>query len=261
MRPVRSSGAIGGHSLKVLIASGLLLASCAMPRFAHTPQPAVDLSGHWVLEPAASDDAAGLIAAAVPPPRAKRAPEPRTVSASPAQGGSGRGGGSGDGPDGSRGGGRRGGRGDDQSGQSARPTDEAPAWGKVRPAEFVGAFALPPPKLEFAQQPSRVRIGADARRREFDPGDGQPFSVTDRYGSRKVSAGWQRDEFLVDSEDGARLKVVEHFRPRTDDHLELLVEFKAQGIKSLSVRSLYRRATDAELAAPSADGPPAPAPR
>lgn len=257
MKRARSSGAIVSQAIGALIASGLVLAGCGTPRFATAPQPAVDLSGHWALDPAASDDAAKMIAAITPKPR-PRPPQERPVagsSATPA--GSGR-----DGSGAGGHGGRQGGRGDDQSGAGAAPaTDQVPAWGKVRPRDFIAAFAMPPAMLEIEQQPMRVRIGAaDVRRREFRPGDDEPFSVTDRYGSRKVSAGWQHDEFVIHSADGSRLTVVEHFRHRADDRLELLVEFSAQHLKSLSVHSVYRRATAAELEAPS-EGPPPPAAR
>jgi hypothetical protein len=259
VKGARSSAAVGRHALGALIASGLLLAGCGTPRFAREPQPAVDLSGHWVLEPAASDDAAQLIAAITPKPRPRPTANPQSTGLPQSQDGGGRGG---SGSSGGRQGERRGGRGDGQSdGRAGLGPEQLPAWGRVRPGEFISAFALPPPKLEIEQQPTRVRVGADARRRDFEPGDEQPFSVTDRYGSRKVSAGWQHDEFLISSADGSRLKVVEHFRHRADDHLELLVEFSANGLKSLKVHSRYRRATSAELAAPSPDGPPAPAPR
>lgn len=256
MRP-RGAGAIHGHRFGVLLASGLLVAGCGTARFAAGPQPSVDLSGIWVLDPAASDDAAKMIAAITPKPRPWSARDRQAASTAAqnpgGQGGSGRQGGQGDRS------GRRGGRGDDQ-GAAAPPavSDTVPAWGRVRPGDFITAFAMPPARLEIEQQPARVRIGGgDARRREFQPGDDEPFSVTDRYGSRKVSAGWQRDEFVIRSADGSRLSVLEHYRHRADEHLELTVEFSAQGLKSLTVHSVYRRATAAELGAPS-EGPPAP---
>ena len=260
MKRGRSAEAPRQRPLGLLIASALLLAACSPTRFAREPQPAADLSGQWILDPAASDDAAKMVAAITPKPRPWTARD-RQAAAAAAQGAGGQGGQGGQSGQGGRGG-RRGGRGDDQGGAAPAPvSDQLPAWGKVRPGDFIAAFALPPPRLEVAQQPTRVRVGADARRREFEPGDEQPFSVTDRYGSRSVSAGWRRDEFVISSRDGARLEVVEHYRHRADDHLELVVDFSARGLKSLSVHSLYRRATQAELDAPPADGPPAPPPR
>jgi hypothetical protein len=257
----RCPDAIVRHTVGALIATGSLLAGCGTPHFASAPQPAVDLSGHWVLDPAASDDAAKMIAAITPPPRPRPPPEHDAAAPSATTSGSGRGG-SGQGGQGGQGGhgGHSGGHGNGQSGGAIQTADLAPSWGRVSPRDFIAAFAMPPATLAIEQQPARVRIGAsDARRREFQPGDDEPFSVTDRYGSRKVSAGWQNEEFVIHSADGSRLSVVEHLRRRADDHLETLVEFKAQGLKSISVHSVYRRATAAELEAPS-EGPPAPAP-
>ena len=267
MTLARSSDAIAWRPIGALIASGLLLAGCGTPRFAAAPQPVVDLSGQWLLDPAASDDAAKMIVAITPKPRPWTARDrdaaaaAATQSAGGGQGGQGGRGGQG-GQGGQRGQGRRGGRSDDQSGAVPAPvSDQVPSWGKVRPGDFIAAFAMPPSMLTIEQLPSRVRVSvSDQRRREFLPGDDQPYSVTDRYGSRKVSAGWSRDEFLIHSADGSRLTVVEHVRRRPDDRLEYVVEFSAQGLKSLTVHSTYRRATTAELAAPL-EGPPPPAPR
>lgn len=253
MRAARSSEAVGGRRVGALLAAALLLTGCGTPRLLGTPQPVTDLAGHWVLDRAASDDAAAMIAAIIPKPRPRPTQDQQSAPLPPMQQGQGQG-------RGGRGGQRN--QGSGQGGTAAPTSDTLPSWGKVRPLDFVSAFALPPPRLDVEQQPQRVAVAtSDARRREFEPGDEQPFSVTDRYGSRKVRAGWHGDEFIVDSADGSRLSVVEHYHRRADDHLELLVEFKASGMKSLSVHSLYRRATSEEVATPSADGPPAPAPR
>jgi len=251
VRRTRSPDTITCRRLWLLIASGLLLGGCGTPRYASAPQPATDLSGHWVLDPAQSDDAARMIAAITPQPHPPSARDRQAATAPPPSGGS-------QGPQGGQH--TRHGHPDEQGAAPAPVPDQPPAWGRVRPGDFIKAFALPPPQLTVEQQPAHVRIAvADARRRDFQPGDDEPFSVTDRYGSRKVSAGWQRDEFVIHSADGSRLTVVEHFRRRADDHLEMRVEFSAQGLKSLQVHSLYRRATTAELEAPS-EGPPPPPP-
>ena len=235
-------GAIGRNAL---IASALLAAGCAATHYAAAPQPAADLSGHWVLDAGASDDAAKLIAAALP----KRTAKPSTPPppAPPAR------------TDiGTR---RQQQQRNDQSQAAQQQVDTPPSWGRVRPVDFVSAFALPPPKIDLEQASARVTLGSDARRREFEPGSEEPRSVTDRYGSRKVHAGWVRDEFDIESQDGSRLKVVEHYRRRADDRLEVVVEFAAAGVKSLTVHSQYRRASADELAAAAAEGPPAPTAR
>jgi hypothetical protein len=231
--------------LLALLAAGTLAAACSGPRFAREPQPVVDLTGHWVLEPAASDDAVAKIAAITPKP--KPPPRPATGSA-----------GLPDPAGGNRSGGRRGQRGDGQGEARAMAPDVAPAWGRVRAGDFIAAFAKPPAELELEQQPGRVSFGSQERRRDFDAGDLQAHSVTDRYGSRRVSAGWDRDEFQILSQDGSRLHVLERYRVRPGDRLETLVEFSAQGLHSLKVRSQYRRATPEEIAAAREIGPPAP---
>ncbi len=257
MKRTRGPDAIARHRIGALLASGLLVAGCGTPHFAREPKPPADLSGRWVLDRSASDDAAALIAASVPAPKHPPPVQPRAESWPPQGGqppGGQRGSGSGSGS-------RRSGRDQSQSEARAAPADAPSSWGRLRPAEFVSAFATPPPTLEIDARPGQVSLGSAAHRRNFEPGDEQPDSITDRYGSRRVSAGWQADEFIVHSEDGSRLKVVEHYRRRGDDRLELVVDFQAAGVKSLTVRSVYRRATPAELEAASEAGPPEPHPR
>ena len=229
----------------------LLFLGCGGPRLARLPQPAADLSGHWVLDPAGSDDAGALIAAALPKPRALAARQsPELVDRDPRS----------DPRTDRRPAGGRPGRGDDSgSSTSARVApDTGPSWGRAKPSEFVAAFALPPPRLDVVQDPSLVRLGTGDRVRAIEPGDQEPLSITDRFGSRRVRAGWTGDELLIASDDGARLKVVEHYRHAADDRLERLVEFSAQGVKSLKIRTHYRRATPAEVEAAPTEGPPAP---
>ncbi len=244
------SVAAGRHRLGALLAVGALVAACGPGHFARAPQVPVDLSGHWIIDPAASDDAAAMIAAVTPKPPPRPA---RDARADATAGGDGQRGPAG----GSRGGGRRDGRSDSQG--EARPVAEPiPSWGRIRAADFLAAFARPPRVLEIEQSASRVSFGADERRRDYVPGDEEPDSVTDRFGSRRVSAGWQHEEFVINSQDGSRLHVLEHYRPHAGDRLESVIEFHAQGIKSLTVHSVYRRATAEEIAAATADGPPAP---
>ena len=235
-----------GTALGAAAAIGLAVAGCGPGHLARAPEAPVDLSGHWLLAPEASDDAGKLIAGILPKPR-PRPPQdsPAMTAALP--------------PEGGRGGGSPGGhRASSGESQQVVVQETPPAWGHVRPSDFVNAFALPPRLLEVEQQSGRVRIGADAHRREFEPGDEAPFSVTDRFGSRTVRAGWQHDEFVITSSDGSRLNVVEHYRRHPNDELERTVEFHAQGLKSITVRSVYRRATPAEVESAAAAGPPEP---
>ncbi len=226
--------------------AALALGACGTPRLGSRPQPDADLSGRWVLE--SGDDAAQLIAAALPrprKPRVEREPTDPDLMRMPRDGT----------------GQRRGGRGGQQS-EQARPAaaaDPNPAWGRISPREFVSAFVLPPQRLDVVQQPALVRVGVGDRPRAFEPGDEEAVTVNDRYGSRAVSAGWLADAFVIRSEDRQRLHLVEQFRRGRDGRLERTVEFSAPQVKTLHVRSVYRLATPAELDAKEADGPPPPA--
>jgi hypothetical protein len=244
-----------GGVLAGLATSLVVVAGCGTPRLAGAPQPEADLSGQWVLE--SGDDAAKLITAALPAPRK---PRPERTDADmmpmPREGGD-NGASRGGGRSGGRGGGRSGGRGDDQA-QQRPAADPAPVWGRLSPREFVAAFVMPPTRLDVAQQPALVRVGAGDRPRAFEPGDEEPVTVSDRYGSRAVRAGWAADAFVINSEDGRRLHVVEQLRRSRDGRLERTVDFSAAMVKSLKVHSVYRRATPAELDGSQFEGPPAP---
>jgi hypothetical protein len=236
----------------MLGALALAGAGCGAPHLAREPRPAVDIGGHWVLDPAASDDAARIVDAALP----KKTKRPADDMPPPDM--------TGDNQQ-NRTGGHRGGRGgasgtgqNSGSGTTQQPTP--PAWGKLGPADFVRAFALPAARLDVAEQPALVVIVQGDRRRAFQPGDEEPTSVTDRFGSRDVQAGWVGADFVVDSKDGSRLHIVERFRQLPNDRLVSNLEFSARGIKTVKIQTVYRRASAAELAAPPPDGPPSPGP-
>ena len=250
MTPARRPPATAARAYLTAAVCALLLAACGGARLSRQPQPATDLSGHWVLDPATSDDASALIAAALPKPRTPAATQREQASEREPRFGRPPGGDRGD----------RGGRGDDEGrSQAARPAPDAgPAWGRTRPSEFVAAFAQPPQRLDVVQDAALVRLGNGDRVRAIEPGDEEPLSITDRFGSRRVRAGWTHDELLIESDDGTRLKVIEHYRRIAEDRLERLVEFSATGVKSLKVRTRYRRATPAEVEAKPSEGPPAP---
>jgi hypothetical protein len=228
------------------VALGGLLAAVALAcvgcttTYERAPRPATDLSGHWVLDPAASDDAAKLIEAAVP--KYRRRPDweqpPQLVQQSTGQGG--------------RNGGQT---------QIVQVTVRPPSWARLGARDFLTAFALPAARLDLTQAPASIVLDQAGRRRTFEPGDDTPRSVTDRYGSRTVLSGWKGAEFIVSSQDGSRLAVEERFRLLAPDRLATVVSFHAERLKGVTIRSVYRRATDAELSASPPEGPPAPGPR
>ncbi len=243
-------GRIGVGQIPSLMILVCCMAGCAATRLDRQPQPAVDLSGHWILDTLASDDASTLIRKALPaqrPIRPSRASDESSAMAPPNTR--------------QQGGGRRGSRGGSEADSTqAESMDNRPtAWGKVRPQDFVSAFAAPPSRLDLLQAPTQLHVAGDARQREFTPGDEAPFSVTDRYGSRKVRAGWQGRAFVILSQDASRLDVTERYSLPSNDRLEFNVIFKAQSIKTVTIHALYRRAATAEWAM-GIEGPPPPVP-
>jgi hypothetical protein len=237
-------------------ACALLLAAggCGGSSFERAPRTAVDLGGHWILDPAASDDAIAIIQAALPKPR--RLPTYADAPGPAADGAGGAGGGQ-------RGGGQRtGSRGGQNNAGSAQPVAATPPpWGRGSAGDFIRAFAMPAPRLEIAAQPALITVLQGERRRSFQPGDDEPLSVNDRFGSRTVRAGWDGEAFVVRSTDGTRLRILERFERLPGDRLRAALEFSALGMRAVKIRSVYRRATETELAAPPPEGPPVRGPR
>jgi hypothetical protein len=214
------------------------LTACGGPRLAPDPPAATlaELQGTWRLDAGASDDARAIVAAALPKPRRGREEQ----GAPPSQ---------------------------VRAAAGARPEDARPASdeargsreGRVGPAELLRAFVVPPAVLRVGGTPREVVLLQDDRRRAFSPGDDTPYSITDRFGTRTVQAGWERDEFVVYSRDPRGLEVTERLRRgAAPDTLLTTVTLKARGLPNVRVQSTYRR-TNGVVAPPSAaEGPPAP---
>lgn len=236
----RTASRRASTALGCLVAAATLACAGCGTTYERAPRPTVDLSGHWILDPAASDDAAKLIDDAVP--KYRRRPDweqpPQLVQQSTGQG-------------------NRNGGGQTQTVQVVvRP----PSWARLGARDFLTAFAAPPSRLDVSQAPTRLDLDQAGRHRSFAPGDDTPLSVTDRYGSRTVLSGWDGAEFVVRSVDGTRLEVEERYRLSGADRLATVVTFKAERMKGVTIRSSYRRATSDELSAPPPEGPPAPGP-
>jgi hypothetical protein len=190
----------------VAIAAGgaalVVLGGCGGPRLAADPPAGVELHGTWRLDPAASDDARAIVAAALPKPR------------------------HGGGPD---------------------------------AGAMVRSFVLPAEVLRIGGTEREIVFSQDGRRRAFTPGDDTPYSVTDRYGTRRVHAGWERSEFVIVSRDPRGVEIVERFRRgAAPDTLVSTVILEAPGIDDVRVSSLYRRSTTEPPPSRADDGPPAP---
>ena len=219
-----------------------LLAGCMSTSLNGEPRSrASDPSGRWLLDPAASDDALKIIGAATPVPRA-----PPPVMSPPS------------GPDDEGGGrGQRGPSGQGGPSNAARAFDDnAP---RLRPSErlqFVRAAAVPAEELVIERDERLVTVVQGDRRRRFELAAEDPPTITDRYGSRRIRAGFDGDRLTIESIDGGRVRLEEVWRPGAEaGTLVSDVTLKAWDFKSIHVRSVYRRAgADAPLPHAS-DGP------
>lgn len=206
----------------VLASVGALsLAGCG-GALTRDPAAPTDLAGEWVLDRAASDDAARIVRAALPKPRPVRDDERSRE-----------GGGAG-GPD-------------------------APA-GRGALA-FLLEFVVPPEYLAIRPGPGgTLTIVQGERSRTHELGTDSPPSVTDRFGSRVVRAGWNHRALVVASDGGQQFRLVETFRAGpAPDTLAYRVELRARGLKKIDVGALYRRARGRPVPRAPVEGPPAPA--
>jgi hypothetical protein len=245
----------------------VLLAGCMTgPRLYDRPSSTIDLSGNWVIDPAASDDAAALVRAALPHPKVRPKARydmwgnelPEGVDPGPLPPGTERG-------DHRRAGTNEGsGR---QSRNGSRDIEDAgtygyretpPVWGRMSGFEFLSFFATPSQHLKIDQESGQVRIANAGRVRVFVPGEVDPVNVTDRYGSRAMRGGWVGDAFVVSSSDGRHVSVEDSVRRLRDDRLERTIVTHVTGVKSIQVRAVYRRIDEGEVSATEGEGPPSP---
>jgi hypothetical protein len=228
MPPVRPFFAV------LAAAAVAVLSACGGPRLAADPPPSTELHGTWRLDPAASDDARAIIVAALPKPR-RAAPARGSLPDPPSR----------------------------TDGPGALPPRgaverEPPEFAGGGAGTFARAFAEPARTLRIAGSPREFVLEQDGRRRRLSPGDETPYSVTDRFGTRSVRAGWEREEFVIVSRNSSGFELVERFRRgAAPDTLATSVTLKARGLGTIRVQSLYRRAPD-DPAPTAADGPPAP---
>ena len=219
-----------------------LLAGCMSTSLNGEPRSrASDPSGRWLLDPAASDDALKIIGAATPVPRA-----PPPVMSPPS------------GPDDEGGGrGQRGPSGQGGPSNAARAFDDnAP---RLRPSErlqFVRAAAVPAEELVIERDERLVTVVQGDRRRRFELAAEDPPTITDRYGSRRIRAGFDGDRLTIESIDGGRVRLEEVWRPGAEaGTLVSDVTLKAWDFKSIHVRSVYRRAGAGTALPHASDGP------
>jgi len=165
-----------------------------------------------------------------------------------------------------RGGGMGGGRGgrsgspDDRASSSSQSYEPLPAaYGKLKPSDFIKAFVMPADRLEIRLSNDQIVLQQDSRVRTLLAGDEQPYSVSDRYGSRAVTAGFSGQKLMVLSQDKQRLSVQESFEINSQGLLET-IKFEARGLKSITAHFWYRRAKAEDQVIPN-EGPPQPGAR
>ncbi len=225
------------------------LAGCMATSLNGAPRSrAADPGGRWLLDRAASDDALKIIGAATPAPRAMPAPPPVLAPPSAAN-------------DGGASRGQRGQRG--QSGQDGSSANAARAYDdnapRLRPSErlqFVRSVAVPADELVIERDDRMLTVVQGDRRRHFELAAEDPPTITDRYGSRRIRAGFNGDSLTVESVDGGRVRLEEVWRPGAEaGTLISEVTLKAWDFKAIHVRSVYRRATADAPPPRASDGP------
>jgi hypothetical protein len=246
-----------------------LLASCTTITTAPSDSR---LSGHWVLDPAASDDAAARVGQAVTDAvkkmRARRLGTAGEVGGGGAGGSGGAGGGGGTGG----GGGRRGsgnprsgpdqGAGPGQAPEPAQPTaprgdgtDDAPEsiidqYGNTRllgpdlralSANLVHAVSGPR-EVELQVDGDSVRVRADGLpARDYRLGEG--FSRFDEYGTARMQPGWSGDAFVLRARYTNGASVTERYEVlRGQSALTRTIDLVDPVVGKLQLHSLYRPA-------------------
>lgn len=234
----------------------LLLGGCAGTRLERAPSTPPPFTGAWVFEPARSDDVVKLIKDAQPIPKKPRVTSDDDSISADGRGSANRGGGMGGGR-----GGRSGSRGDDNRASSSSQSYEPlpAAYGKLKPSDFIKAFVMPADRLEIRLSNDQIVLQQDSRVRTLLAGDEQPYSVSDRYGSRAVTAGFSGQKLMVLSQDKQRLSVQESFEINSQGLLET-IKFEARGLKSITAHFWYRRAKAEDQVIPN-EGPPQPGAR
>ena len=73
-----------------------------------------------------------------------------------------------------------------------------------------------------------------------------------------MRGGWIGDAFVVSSFDNRNVRVDDAVRRLRDDRLERKTEVRVTGAKSITVRSIYRRAAENDVTEVTEEGPPSP---
>jgi hypothetical protein len=240
--------------------AAVMLASCAT---VGTIPPDSHLSGHWLMDPAASDDASARVALAVAEFRKKM--RARRPAGGPEGSGTGPGGGgSGGGPGGGPGGGRRGSGAptpepdpDPAPGSAPRSegADDAPEsiidqYGNTRQlgpdfrtlsASLVHAMSSPH-ELEIDVDGDAVRVVADRLPpRDYRLGEG--FSRFDEYGTARMQPTWTDHAFVLRARYTNGASIIERYQVLPGQNtLTRTVNLIDPILGKLQLRSTYRPA-------------------
>jgi len=196
----------------ILGLSVLLLTGCAGEKLAEVPAAGVDLSGHWKLNVADSDDPQRIGGALSVPP-------------------------SGNGAAGS-GGGRRGRGG---GGQSPSPAFDTAAVGASLPVSAVSeVLQWPGRDLEIKQVGGVAAFTSDGVNRVYQPTD--PGKKKPKHGTKKV-VGWSGNSLIVEVEpDDDRPKFEEHYELSSDGRrLVQLVLIKSGRLDGFAMSRVWDR--------------------
>ncbi|HZF17339.1 MAG TPA: hypothetical protein VE046_15495 [Steroidobacteraceae bacterium] len=207
----------------ILIVAMLALAACStVGTFESSSSPAIDLSGTWKLNRAASDDPAKLFEKMRE--RQRQAPPPAASDGDESEAGL---------PGG--------------SGQQRRTSSDAPYDGR-RPqrqhdsglaAEVERQFGAGRGILRIRQSATEVAIDNGTHLRKFTPGGHSVVSVPG--GVADQSSGWDGREFVIDTSGRNRPQIVERYA-LSADRSQLIVAVKINGrgeLPNMEFRRVY----------------------
>jgi hypothetical protein len=189
---------LGPSKIILTVMACLALSSCgSVSRFDPDPSKAVDLSGNWVLDRAASDDLKPVFDKLRPRPAGRRGEGPPDDGTGddtgPGGGGQQGGGQSGGGPPGGGRRSRRGGGGQSQPELAYRNNNDAYTHATV--IRMLQADVARADNLTIRQSPERFSLDYGSTVRSFTPGSVSVVSAS--WGVADQSAGWKGKDFVI----------------------------------------------------------------
>jgi hypothetical protein len=176
----------------------LSIAACGTPplKLAPTPLPAVDLSGHWVLDAGRSEDPAGKIKLVLGEQMAARIPGRMRGKAGGMMGG---------------GGGAMGGGAMSEKMSAAREKIDDLAY------RISGQISFPD-RMTLAQHRDQLVLTVDAKAKTI------PFGITADRGDGKFQSGWEGGTFVLAVQKDPDTRVVQRYVLQADRSLSVMTE-------------------------------------